>query len=84
MGRLWGLCPRTRALSALKQSGSGWRRQGSSVWISKTCPTLTAITYTIKVWANPAELTPSANPPVPAEPIERSCSVEVDVIAGKR
>jgi hypothetical protein len=38
--------------------------------------------YTIEIWANPSELTPSANPRVPAETVERSCSIEVEVTAG--
>ncbi len=40
--------------------------------------------YTIEVWANPSELTPSANPSIPAETAERNCTVEVEVTAGTR
>lgn len=40
-------------------------------------------TYTIEVWANPSELTPSANPRIPAESAERSCSIEVEITAGR-
>lgn len=39
-------------------------------------------TYTIEVWANPGELTPSANPRLPAQTVERNCAIEVEVIAG--
>lgn len=39
-------------------------------------------TYAIEVWANPTELTPSANPRIPAETNERYCSMEVEVSAG--
>ncbi len=38
-------------------------------------------TYTIEVWANPSELTPSANPRIPAETAERNCTIEVEVTA---
>ena len=56
-------------------------------WITQAfLPTKTAHiepgTYTIEVWANPSELTPSTNPSVPADANERNCSVEVEVTAG--
>lgn len=39
-------------------------------------------TYTVEVWANPNELTPSANPAIPAEANERNCTMTVEVTAG--
>ena len=43
---------------------------------------ITPGTYTIEIWANPNGLTRSANPLVPADPVERHCRVEVRVTAG--
>ena len=39
-------------------------------------------TYSIEVWANPIELTPSATSGVAAEGAERNCVIEVEVTAG--
>ena len=39
-------------------------------------------TYTIEVWADPSGLFPSANPRVPAETVERNCTMEIEVTAG--
>jgi hypothetical protein len=38
--------------------------------------------YSIQFWANPGELAPYGSH-IPAEPIERGCSVEVEVAAGE-
>jgi hypothetical protein len=41
-------------------------------------------TYTIEVWADPTELSPSTRPDVPADVAERHCTMEVEVTAGPR
>lgn len=39
-------------------------------------------TYMIEIWANPAELTQSADSSLPADAAERNCTIDVEVTAG--
>lgn len=56
----------------------------SQAFLSARAAQLEPGTYTIEVWANPIELTPSDTPGVPARDAERNCVIDVDVTAGTR
>lgn len=67
---------------AIPNPRSGVRSWGSEDYLWAETAELEPGTYRIDFWANPGELAPYGSH-IPAEPIERRCSVDVEVRAGE-